>query len=290
MPPMPPALDMRVHAHCRHTDTPRHTPTYTTEIQSAQAPVRSYRPAANWPGQQTSRTGEPWRRQLRRRPNHGEGRTSAKRGRLRRPREVEEEEEVEAAPTAERRRAGACGAHPLGRGRWKGAIGDDRAATGVENLCAPTRPMARLPPPRETQRCTRHRRIATVSSDRRASLGAPSAHLAPRSALRASLGRLKRSWARSGCRRMPAALAQAGKHRREEASPRSALRASLGRRAQPGGRRAESDGTMGRMAGCCARSNACGASAAGQASKRVHSSQGARRLTEFHRLSGRCTI
>jgi hypothetical protein len=36
---------------------------------------------------------------------------------------------------------------------------------------------------------------------------------------------------------MPAALAQAGKHRREEASPRSALRASLGRRAQPVGGR-----------------------------------------------------
>ena len=44
---------------CRHT--PRHTPkfAYTTEIQSAPAPVRSYRPAAHWPGQQTSALASP---------------------------------------------------------------------------------------------------------------------------------------------------------------------------------------------------------------------------------------
>jgi hypothetical protein len=198
MPPMPPALDMRVHAHCRHT--PRHTP------QKSRVRRPQYVPTVPQP------IGQGNKLPARASPGGdscGEGRSgggSGDRGEV-----EEEEEEVEAAPTAERRRAGACGAHPLGRGRWKGAIGDDRAAS---NLCAPTRPMARLPPPsgnakmRSTpSHCDGVERQARVS---RRPLRAP------RSALRASLGRLKRS----GCRRMPAALAQAGKHRREEASPR----------------------------------------------------------------------
>eukprot|EP00900_Chrysochromulina_parva_P003864 jgi/Chrpa1/13479/Chrysochromulina_OHIO_Genome00020854-RA len=73
----------------------------------------------------------------------------------------------------------------------------------------------------------KHRREeASPRSALRASLGR--LLRAPRSALRAWLGRLKRSQA-VGSVGMPAAHAQPGKHRREEASPRSALRASLGR-------------------------------------------------------------
>ena len=224
------------------------------------------------------RTGEPGRRQKRRWPK----RRRPKRGRRR--------------ATADPKRRGRGGGGG-GRGSADGgkAAGGSlrRASAGKGTMegrnwrrrrrrtCVHRRARWRAsPPPRETQRCTRHRRIATVSSDRRASLGEPSAHLAPRSARRsdasnaagpaaAAGGCLRRSrrrasigarkphlaprcarrsdvarsravggrnptapwadWQAAAHVQMPAALAQPGKHGREEASPRSALRASLGR-------------------------------------------------------------
>ena len=82
--------------------------------------------------------------------------------------------------------------------------------TAASNLCTDAPDGAPPPPPREMQTCTSHRRVKTVSSDRRA-----------------SLGRLKRSRARSGSVRMPAAHTQPGPASARESphlAPRSARR------------------------------------------------------------------
>jgi hypothetical protein len=117
-------------------------------------------------------------------------------------------------------------------------------ATGAHLSATPPRTSLRAPRVARTPQTQLGPRAAAGGclrrSRSRASIGARKHHLAPRCARRSDVARSRAvggrnptapwaDWQAAAHVQMPAALAQPGKHGREEASPRSALRASLGR-------------------------------------------------------------